>query len=188
LPDSQKKTLLENIALVASIASSLAIPVVIGLAGWSVQRTIADQGLRKDYTDMAIRVLENADATKQADLRMWAADLLDRNAPLPLNKKARDQLLGSFLPITHQFELTVPEKLMEAPRPWIMPPVKGFKSDAELDKNYVDNHLLSGENAIKLEFLQKLIRNYQDSQHKLESELDEIERQGREERDKILNK
>jgi hypothetical protein len=36
--------------------------------------------------------------------------------------------------------------------------------------------------------LQKLIRNYQESQHKLESELDEIERKGREERDKILNK
>jgi hypothetical protein len=186
MPDTQKKTRLENLALVASIASSLAIPIVIGLAGWSVQRTISDQGLRKDYTDIALRVLESADTNKQGDLRLWAADLLDRNAPLPLNKNARDQLLGNFLPITHQFELKVYDKLMEPPQEWVMPPKTGFKSNEDANKNYADNNALFQKNAIQLKYLQGQVRSYQAAQHDLDSKLDEIERKGRDERNKLL--
>lgn len=61
--------------------STLAIPVVLAVGGWKVQASIEDQGVRRDYVVLAVSILKEPDADKQ--MRSWAVDLLNANAPTP---------------------------------------------------------------------------------------------------------
>jgi hypothetical protein len=84
----------------ASIASAIAIPLVIALVGWWVQTSISTEGVRRDYVQMAVGVL--GDPTKQKEgLREWALRVLEKNSPVPFGATLRTELLkgASSLPM-----------------------------------------------------------------------------------------
>lgn len=165
---------LDNLAKVVSMLASIAVPVTIGFVGWGVQRTIAEQGLRKDYTDIALRVLTQ-DQSAKPDLRQWAIDILDKNAPLPFSADVRRQLLGGGVLITKQLKITIGETLMESPEDWVDPPKGGFSSDEALIKNYKENYIRAARNLLTLKALQEEVRINQKSQAEFEVELQDID-------------
>lgn len=80
----------------ATIVSAIAIPIVLAVAGYFVQRELSNEGLKKDYVGIAAGILKE-DATKQEpELRTWAVKVLDDNSPVPFSKKAKEGLIAGF--------------------------------------------------------------------------------------------
>jgi cell wall-associated NlpC family hydrolase len=87
-PDRWSK--IERISKTFSIA---AIPVVLAIGGWFVQRQIGNQSVSKDYVALAVSILREPDNQKVSpELRKWAVELLNDNSPTRFNPAVADQL------------------------------------------------------------------------------------------------
>ena len=60
--------------------------------GYKVQTTIAQQGLNKDYVQVAVSILREPVTDKNRDLRGWALAVMDKTAPVPLSPELREGL------------------------------------------------------------------------------------------------
>jgi hypothetical protein len=74
---------------IASIAASIAIPLILAIVGYIVQDKISTEGLRKDYVQIAISILKER---QDEDLRKWAVKVLDENSPIPFSNDVRMKL------------------------------------------------------------------------------------------------
>jgi hypothetical protein len=80
----------EKVSRTLSIA---AIPVVIAVGGWLIQRQLQDQTIKRDYVQLAVSILQNPDPGKvPPEIREWAVDLLNDNSPTKLNAQAMASL------------------------------------------------------------------------------------------------
>jgi hypothetical protein len=69
--------------------SIAAIPVVVAVGGWLIQRQLQDQTIRRDYVQLAVSILQSPDPSKvPPEIREWAVDLLNENSPTKLNAQA----------------------------------------------------------------------------------------------------
>lgn len=89
---SDQGSRLEHWKQIAQIASAVAIPVVLAVLGYFVQRSLADAGLKKDYVQMALGVLKESPSKENEELRKWAIAVLDKNSPVPLPSSLKAQL------------------------------------------------------------------------------------------------
>lgn len=78
---------------IATIVSAIAIPIVISISGYFIQKQISDDGLKKDYVGIAASILKEDAKKQEPDLRSWAVKILEENSPVPFSKKARDGLI-----------------------------------------------------------------------------------------------
>ena len=78
---------------VSSIASAIAIPVVLATIGYLVQRQIAVDGLKKDYVQIASNILKENPANQEKELRQWAITILDENSPIPFTDRVKSSLV-----------------------------------------------------------------------------------------------
>ena len=90
--------MLDSIERVSKTFSIAAIPVVLAVGGWLIQRGIADQSAKKEYVQMAISILNSKGEGSDASLRQWAVDLLNANSPVKipedLSKKLQSGAVG----------------------------------------------------------------------------------------------
>ena len=84
---------LERAKAIATIFSAVAIPVVLTVAGYFIQKQLAAEGLRKDYVSIATTILKEKADGQEPELRAWAVKVLDENAPIPFSGKAKEGLL-----------------------------------------------------------------------------------------------
>ncbi|WP_313561714.1 hypothetical protein [Diaphorobacter nitroreducens] len=89
---------LERWKSIASIASAIAIPFVLAIVGYFIQKQLANEGLKKDYVSIAAGILKENPEGQEPDLRKWAVEVLEKNSPIPFTAKAR-QSLEQGLPI-----------------------------------------------------------------------------------------
>ena len=116
------KDQLDRIQSLASIASSIAIPVVLAVIGYFVQKQLADEGLKKDYVSIAAGILNNNAPSQEPDLRKWAVTVLEVNSPIPFSPKAKDGLEKG-----QGFAVVVPPAAIPTPPGACMEPVEDRK-------------------------------------------------------------
>ena len=107
-PDPNAK--LERVKSIATIVSAIAIPVVLTISGYFIQRQLADEGLKKDYVGIAAGILKENGTAQEPELRTWAVHVLELNSPVPFSQKAKAGLLIGTDPV-----------LLAGP-PWRSPP------------------------------------------------------------------
>ena len=83
---------LERWKSVTSIASAIAIPFVLAIVGYFIQKQLADEGLKKDYVSIAANILKENSAGQEPDLRKWAVEVLEKNSPIPFTPNAKRSL------------------------------------------------------------------------------------------------
>lgn len=88
---------------VVSIASSIAIPVVLAFTGYAVQERLAEDGLRKDYVSVAVGILKDNPKGQDSSLRDWATTVLTIYSPVKFSDEAKKGLetglfAGSAIP------------------------------------------------------------------------------------------
>jgi hypothetical protein len=88
---------LERAKSLATIFSAVAIPIVLTVAGYYIQRQLSNEGIRKDYVGIATAILKEKAETQEPELRAWAVKILDENAPIPFTKKAKESLLTGIV-------------------------------------------------------------------------------------------
>jgi hypothetical protein len=83
---------LEKWKAISSIISSIAIPFILVIVGYFIQKQLSDAGLKKDYVAIATGILKDNPDGQDPELRKWAVSVLDENAPIPFSKKAKENL------------------------------------------------------------------------------------------------
>jgi len=84
---------LESFVEISKALSIAAIPVVLAIGGWVLQRQVQQQSLRKEYVALALSILREPDAEKVApELRAWAVDLLNLNSDLKFDEQTTKRL------------------------------------------------------------------------------------------------
>lgn len=76
----------------AVMISSLAVPIVLAIIGSEVQEHLQEQSVRRDYVTLAVSILRDPTNRSSPDLKGWAADLLDTNAPVKLSPALKASL------------------------------------------------------------------------------------------------
>ncbi|GGJ40811.1 hypothetical protein [Pseudomonas avellanae] len=120
------QTNLEKIQSIASIAASIAIPVILAIAGYSVQKQIAEDGIKKDYVGMATQILREKAEGQDPDLRGWAVEVIESYAPIKFSAAASAGLKKWAIP-------ALPENARQLPAPDICIPscVEGLARERE---------------------------------------------------------
>jgi hypothetical protein len=75
-----------------SAAAAVAVPIVLAIFGYLIQRQIADQGVAKDYVQIAATILKEDPKGQEPELRAWAVSVLSKYSPLPFSAKAKEGL------------------------------------------------------------------------------------------------
>ena len=106
----------ERVKNLATIVSAIAIPIVLAIAGYFVQRELSNEGLKKDYVGIAAGILKEDAAKQEPELRTWAVKVLDDNSPVPFSKKAKEGLIaGSPVIVPGPAWLSPPEMCRRPP-------------------------------------------------------------------------
>src|SRR4051794_20580732 len=75
----------ETAERISRIVSAIAIPIVLAVVGFIVQRRLQNQTVQREYVSLAVSILQETDEMRApAELKQWAATLLDQNAPVKL--------------------------------------------------------------------------------------------------------
>lgn len=73
---------------IVSIFSAIAIPLVLAVAGYLVQKQIATEGVRKDYVGIATGVLSGEANDKNPELKEWAVKVITQYSPVEFSSEA----------------------------------------------------------------------------------------------------
>ena len=151
---------LKRFQIFASIAATIAVPVLIAGFGWTIQSRSADADVQKDYVQMALGILAKpvSDAEADAPLRSWAVEVLSKSSPVPFGAKLESELQAGTAVVLSPFpDQMLNSPLMEAPRKWKPLPVDA--TNADLIRNYIDNRSEFQVNSIGMSSLQQAVRS-----------------------------
>ena len=122
---------LDSIERISRALSIAAIPVVLGVGGWIIQRSLQNQTVGAAYVNLAVTILENPDKSKVPnELREWAVDLLNDNSPTKLNNKAVANLKSGdvTLPSSSSFNFVPSPALSEDLKTQLNKSLSGFRT------------------------------------------------------------
>lgn len=86
---------LSRLLAISQIISVLAIPVVLALVGFWVQRSLQEQQIKRDYVSLAVSLLlpkKEGEKETSKELRSWATDLLNDSSPVKLSQEQSQSL------------------------------------------------------------------------------------------------
>ncbi|MGN8251836.1 DUF2514 family protein [Pseudomonas sp. SMV7] len=83
---------LQRAQSIATMLSAVAIPLVIAVIGNSVQQTIAENGIKKDYLAIAINILQEGSEKSHPDMKAWATAVVSEYSPVPFSAGAKEKL------------------------------------------------------------------------------------------------
>jgi len=70
----------------AQSIATISIPFVAATIGFCVQKSIANASTRSQYVSLAISILKEPAKNKDEPIRVWAADLLQRNSEVKMSE------------------------------------------------------------------------------------------------------
>jgi hypothetical protein len=81
--------------------SFAAVPIVVAVGGWLLQRLLQKQSIRRDYVQLAVTILSNAEPSKvPSEIRAWAVDLLNENSPIKLDAGTVERLKSGAITLS----------------------------------------------------------------------------------------
>jgi len=91
--ESHKPDAWDRFETISRTLSIAAIPVLLAVVGWLVQRQLQKQSVSKDYVQLAVSILREPDSSKiNTELRSWAVDLLNAYSVVKLSARMSDVL------------------------------------------------------------------------------------------------
>lgn len=175
---TDEKSKLSIVQSYATIAATVAVPILVAIFGYLIQLRISEESTKKDYVSMAISIINSKETPEDSDLRKWAVSVLDKNSPVPFGDSLRKSLSSGETVISKVYYPMPPPTLMEPPLP--LKPLEQDMSKpvtlSDLLVNTVENYGIFHINAARLSSLQELIRSY--SKIANDSSIEESSRSG----------
>jgi len=82
----------------AQIVAYIAVPVVVGVLGHLINRSIATQNLARDYVGLGLGILKERRSAENTNLQDWAVQILQTYSPIPFSAAAKKELAETRLP------------------------------------------------------------------------------------------
>ena len=96
----------EIVEKVAKTISLVAIPIIIAVLGWIIQDRLKTREVSKDYVNLSINILTQAEQSKiHPDIRAWAVDLLNQHSPTPFAPEVARRLKSGELSLKETIDL-----------------------------------------------------------------------------------
>jgi WD40 repeat protein len=76
----------------AQIVAYVTVPIIVGVLGHLVTRSIATQNLARDYVGLGLGILREPRSADNANLHDWAVLNLQTYSPIPFSLAARKEL------------------------------------------------------------------------------------------------
>ena len=96
IAEKPERTRLEKVTTLLQAVSAVLVPIVVAVAGLSIQQSIAKQTTDKDYVSLAIDILKVdpkvQDLYAGNPLREWAVDVLTLDSPVKISEATQKQL------------------------------------------------------------------------------------------------
>lgn len=73
---------------IAQVAAMVAVPIILAVGGWSIQSTINEREVQRDYLRLAVEVLANPQSESQT--QNWARQVLVKYSPVPMSSAVAD--------------------------------------------------------------------------------------------------
>lgn len=86
---------LSRLLVISQIITMLAVPVVLAVVGFRVQRSLQEQQIKRDYVSLAVSLLlpkKEGEKETSPELRTWATELLNESSPVKLSKAQSQSL------------------------------------------------------------------------------------------------
>ncbi|MBX8557015.1 C40 family peptidase [Pseudomonas cichorii] len=86
---------LSRLLVVSQIITMLAVPVVLAVVGFWVQRSLQEQQIKRDYVSLAVSLLlpkKEGEKETSPELRSWATELLNESSPVKLSRAQSQSL------------------------------------------------------------------------------------------------
>jgi len=87
-----KKSVIDVFEKYARILSLIAIPLVLGIVGYWVQKSLGDKNLNREYVELAVGILTEEEKEIPDEIRTWAVDMLNENSPTKFDKQTIERL------------------------------------------------------------------------------------------------
>lgn len=164
---SEESSSLGRWQAIASIIGSLAVPLILAVLGFYVQKGLSSADLQRGYVEIATGILKEDPEAQDKALRAWAVEILEKNSPVPFTQQLRNSLATEQVLIPVVRSPIAPEQCMEPPSELKFH--EYFRSlidgKVELDDKFIEMLLEeSGKayrNTSSLRCLQESIRSYQ---------------------------
>lgn len=101
--DARRQNFWETAEKISKTFSIAAIPVVLAIGGWMIQRRLQDQTLQRDYVQLAVTVLKEPASSK--DMKDWAVSLLAKNSPVPFSQSIQVNLASGNIQLPAKFDV-----------------------------------------------------------------------------------
>ena len=88
-----RKTVLESLQTAATIFSLVAVPIIVAVVGFYIQRSSTESAAKSKITELAIEILkEPPGRNSQPGLRAWAVEMLESTSDVSLSDDAKREL------------------------------------------------------------------------------------------------
>ena len=105
--ERSNKGLLETIERVSKTLSIAAIPIVLAIGGWIIQKQLQNQTVSKDYVQLAVSILKEPEtSTIKPEMRAWAVQLLNDNSTTKFTPQVFEQLKTGQSQLPANFEVS----------------------------------------------------------------------------------
>src|SRR5262245_61430965 len=88
---------LDTAVKVAQVAAYVAVPILVGVIGHLINRSIATQNIARDYVGLGLGILRERRSAENANLHDWAVKILQTYSPVPFSPDAQKELFESRL-------------------------------------------------------------------------------------------
>jgi hypothetical protein len=88
----KRRARLSAIERFSKTLSIAAIPVVLAVGGWVIQKQLQNQAVSRDYVQLAVSILREPATSVKPEIRSWAVDLLRANSPTPFSDELSQRL------------------------------------------------------------------------------------------------
>ena len=103
-PTLQERSFWDTAEGISRTLSIAAIPFVLAVGGWIIQKRLQDQTVKRDYVQLAVTVLKEPASSK--DMKKWAVDLLNDNSPTRFTPDIEKSLSDGTIQLPTNFNLT----------------------------------------------------------------------------------
>jgi len=90
---------------IAKTLSLVAIPLILAILGYVVQKELKEKDVSKDYVELAITILTKTEQSKvDPSIRSWAVDLLNQNSPTKFSEDVSRRLKAGDISLTETLQ------------------------------------------------------------------------------------
>jgi hypothetical protein len=106
----KRRTIADVLEQYSKILAAVALPAVIALGGWWIQRELGASSTRQEYVKIAVSILSAKSEPRENEekLRTWATDLLNEYSPVRLPQDSKRALISGTAALPSEVRRALP--------------------------------------------------------------------------------